>query len=64
MSIGFVVHIGSLTTIHCAVAGGTNSSLQIVKLLLDAYADANCVNANGNKHVDLIDRALKSSSNL
>ncbi|XP_062154660.1 zinc finger CCCH domain-containing protein 29-like [Alnus glutinosa] len=52
-----------VTALHCAVAGGTNSSLQIVKLLLDAYADANCVNANGNKPVDLIGRALKSTSN-
>lgn len=52
-----------VTALHCAVAGGTNSSLQIVKLLLDASADVNCVNANGNKPVDLIGRALKSSSN-
>lgn len=52
-----------VTALHCAVAGGTNSSLLIVKLLLDASADANCVNANGNKPVDLIGRALKSSSN-
>jgi hypothetical protein len=52
-----------VTALHCAVAGGTNYSLEIVKLLLDASADANCVNANGNKPVDLIGRALKSSSN-
>jgi hypothetical protein len=52
-----------VTALHCAVAGGTNSSLEIVKLLLDASADADCVNANGNKPVDLIGRALKSSSN-
>lgn len=51
-----------VTALHCAVAGGSSSSLEIVKLLLDASADVNCVNANGNKPVDLIWPSLKSSS--
>ncbi|KAH1055465.1 hypothetical protein J1N35_033530 [Gossypium stocksii] len=52
-----------VTALHCAVAGGADSSVEIVKLLLDASADANCVDANGNKPVDLIVRGLKSLSN-
>ncbi|XWS65840.1 hypothetical protein CRYUN_Cryun05aG0148200 [Craigia yunnanensis] len=52
-----------VTALHCAVAGGSNSSVEIVKLLLDAFADANYVDANGNKPIDLIVPALKSLSN-
>ncbi|KAK8508279.1 hypothetical protein V6N13_055727 [Hibiscus sabdariffa] len=51
-----------VTALHCAVAGGANSSVEIVKLLLDASADANCLDANGNKPVDLIVPGLKSLS--
>ncbi|XP_039038819.1 zinc finger CCCH domain-containing protein 29-like [Hibiscus syriacus] len=51
-----------VTALHCAVAGGACSSVEIVKLLLDASADANCVDANGNKPVDLIMAGLKSLS--
>ncbi|KAE9596201.1 hypothetical protein Lal_00048754 [Lupinus albus] len=42
------------TALHCAVAGGSESSLEIVKLLLDAGADADCLDAIGNKPVSLI----------
>lgn len=42
------------TALHCAVAGGSEFSLEIVKLLLDAGADADCLDASGNKPVDLI----------
>ena len=52
-----------VTALHCATAGCSSSSLEVVKLLLDASADANCVNANGNKPVDLIAPAWKSSCN-
>ncbi|XP_022742461.1 zinc finger CCCH domain-containing protein 29-like [Durio zibethinus] len=52
-----------VTALHCAVAGGSNSSVEIVKLLLDGSADANCVDANGNKPIDLIVPVLKSLSN-
>ncbi|XWS56738.1 hypothetical protein CRYUN_Cryun09bG0111200 [Craigia yunnanensis] len=51
-----------VTALHCAVAGGSYSSVEIVKLLLDASADAKCVDANGNKPIDLIVPALKSLS--
>jgi len=49
-----------VTALHCATAGGSTASLEVVKRLLDASADANCVNAYGNRPVDLIARALKS----
>ncbi|PPD76045.1 hypothetical protein GOBAR_DD27035 [Gossypium barbadense] len=52
-----------VTALHCAVAGGASSSVQVIKLLLDASADANCVDANGNKPIDLIVPGLKSLSN-
>ncbi|CAL0307745.1 unnamed protein product [Lupinus luteus] len=42
------------TALHCAVAGGSAASLEIVKLLLDASADVNTVDANGNRPCDLI----------
>ncbi|KAK4277818.1 hypothetical protein QN277_015754 [Acacia crassicarpa] len=52
------------TALHCAVAGGSESSLQIVKLLLEAKADRDCLDASGNKPVNLIAPAFSSSSNL
>nr|BAG15872.1 transcription factor [Bruguiera gymnorhiza] len=51
-----------VTALHCAVAGGANSSAETVKLLLDASADANLVDANGNKPGDLT-LSLKFSYN-
>ncbi|KAH9767126.1 zinc finger CCCH domain-containing protein 29 [Citrus sinensis] len=48
------------TALHCAVAGGAKSSFEVVKLLLSASADVNCVDAYGNKPVDLIPVAMKS----
>ncbi|KAH7537567.1 hypothetical protein FEM48_Zijuj03G0106700 [Ziziphus jujuba var. spinosa] len=51
-----------VTALHCATSGGSSSSLEIVKLLLDASADPNCVSANGNKPVDLIVPGFKSTS--
>lgn len=52
-----------VTALHCAVAGGASSSVEVVKLLLDASADAGCVDANGNKPIDLVPFALKSLCN-
>ena len=52
-----------VTALHCATAGGSDSSLDAVKLLLDAAADANLADCNGNKPVDVIAPALKSSCN-
>ncbi|XP_028784660.1 zinc finger CCCH domain-containing protein 66 [Neltuma alba] len=40
--------------LHCAVAGGSASSPEVVKLLLDARADVSAVDANGNQPCDLI----------
>ncbi|GAV64908.1 zf-CCCH domain-containing protein/Ank_2 domain-containing protein [Cephalotus follicularis] len=48
-----------VTALHCAVAGGASSSIEVVKLLLEASADANCVDANGNKPGDLLDSTFK-----
>ncbi|KAE8708968.1 Zinc finger CCCH domain-containing protein 29 [Hibiscus syriacus] len=52
-----------VTALHCAVAGGADSSVEIIKLLLDVSAEVNCADANGNKPVDLIASGLKASSN-
>lgn len=49
-----------VTALHCAVAGNSNSSLEIIKLLLNSSADANLVDANGNKPIDLIPPSLNS----
>lgn len=43
-----------VTALHCATAGGSSSSLEVVKLLLEASADPDCVNNYGNKPVDLL----------
>ncbi|TKY56476.1 Zinc finger CCCH domain-containing protein 66 [Spatholobus suberectus] len=42
------------TALHCAVAGGSAASVEVVKLLLDASADVSAVDANGNRPLDLI----------
>lgn len=42
------------TALHCAVAGGSAASVEIVKLLLDASADVSAVDADGNRPIDLI----------
>ncbi|RDX99016.1 Zinc finger CCCH domain-containing protein 66, partial [Mucuna pruriens] len=42
------------TALHCAVAGGSAASVEVVKLLLDASADVTAVDANGNRPLDLI----------
>uniref|UniRef100_A0A2P2MJW9 Transcription factor n=1 Tax=Rhizophora mucronata TaxID=61149 RepID=A0A2P2MJW9_RHIMU len=52
-----------VTALHCAVAGGSNSSAESVKLLIDASADVNLVDANGNKPSDLLTLPLKSPYN-
>ncbi|KAK6927125.1 Zinc finger, CCCH-type [Dillenia turbinata] len=51
------------TALHCAVAGGAAFAPEIVKLLLDASADANLVDSNGNRPADLIASLLLSSLN-
>ncbi|KAI4305284.1 hypothetical protein L6164_028657 [Bauhinia variegata] len=42
------------TALHCAVAGGSATSPEVVKLLLDALADVGAVDANGKRPCDLI----------
>ncbi|KAJ9146807.1 hypothetical protein P3X46_029032 [Hevea brasiliensis] len=51
------------TALHCAAAGGSVSSLEVVKLLLDASADPNTVDANGNNASDLLVPFVSSGSN-
>ncbi|KAF5446716.1 hypothetical protein F2P56_032319 [Juglans regia] len=52
------------TVLHCAAAGGSDASAEVVKLLLDASADVNALNANGKRPSDLIALGLNSASNL
>nr|GMD17379.1 zinc finger CCCH domain-containing protein 66-like isoform X1 [Ipomoea batatas] len=42
------------TALHCAVDGGSAAMPEVVKLLLDASADAGLVDANGKRAADLI----------
>ncbi|PHT46904.1 hypothetical protein CQW23_16062 [Capsicum baccatum] len=41
------------TALHCAIVGGSSALPEVVKLLLDASADANLVDADGKRAVDL-----------
>lgn len=49
--------------LHCAAAGGSWSSVEVVKLLIDASGDINAVDAGGKKPMDLIAPCVKSSVN-
>ncbi|KAF7816489.1 zinc finger CCCH domain-containing protein 29 [Senna tora] len=51
------------TALHCAVVGGSESSPETVKLLLDARADVDCVDASGNKPLNLMAPAFNSMYN-
>lgn len=42
------------TALHCAISGGSAALLEVVKLLLDASADVNLIDANGKRAVELI----------
>ncbi|XP_019101233.1 PREDICTED: zinc finger CCCH domain-containing protein 29 isoform X1 [Camelina sativa] len=48
-----------VTALHCAVSGCSVSIVEIIKILLDASASPNCVDANGNKPVDLLVKASR-----
>lgn len=50
------------TALHCAVAGGSTASHEVVKLLLDASADVNSVDANGRRSADLVSPVRNSCS--
>ncbi|ESR38320.1 hypothetical protein CICLE_v10027883mg [Citrus x clementina] len=43
-----------VTALHCAASGGSANSVEVVKLLLNASADVNSVDAYGNRPADLI----------
>ncbi|KAK7321354.1 hypothetical protein VNO77_31918 [Canavalia gladiata] len=51
------------TALHCAVAGGSAASVEVVKLLLHASADVSAVDANGKRPLDLIVPVANSISN-
>ncbi|KAK8469220.1 hypothetical protein PHAVU_005G022000 [Phaseolus vulgaris] len=42
------------TALHCAASGGSVNAVDVVKLLLSSGADIRCVDANGNRPVDII----------
>ncbi|CAL5201993.1 unnamed protein product [Lathyrus oleraceus] len=42
------------TALHCAVYGCSADAAKVIQLLLDASADVNSVDANGNRPIDLI----------
>lgn len=42
------------TALHCAASGGSVNAVDVVKLLLEAGADLNAVDANGHRPVDVI----------
>ncbi|CAI9301040.1 unnamed protein product [Lactuca saligna] len=49
------------TALHMAVAGGSKSSVEVVKLLINASADISCLDVHGNLPVDLIPLVFGSS---
>ena len=51
------------TAIHCAVAGGSAASLEVVKLLLESSADVSTVVSNGNRPCDLVVSGANSIPN-
>ncbi|CAA2984560.1 zinc finger CCCH domain-containing 29-like [Olea europaea subsp. europaea] len=51
------------TALHCAAASGSWSSVEVVKILIDASANFSAVDANGKKPGYLIAPCIKSSSN-
>ncbi|KAI3760399.1 hypothetical protein L1987_50794 [Smallanthus sonchifolius] len=42
------------TALHMAVAGSSSSCVEVIKFLIDASADTNCLDVHGNRPVDLI----------
>ncbi|GMI74336.1 tandem zinc finger protein 9 [Hibiscus trionum] len=49
------------SALHCAAAGGSSHAPEVVKILLDASADTNSIDANGNRPGDLIAPACCNS---
>ncbi|XP_058205267.1 zinc finger CCCH domain-containing protein 30-like [Rhododendron vialii] len=46
--------LDKLTALHCAASGGSENAVEVVKLLLEAGADSNLIDANGHFPVDVI----------
>ncbi|WOH09050.1 hypothetical protein DCAR_0728503 [Daucus carota subsp. sativus] len=44
----------SATPLHCAAAGCSDSSIEVIKILLAASGDSNCVDINGKRPCDVI----------
>ena len=63
LNVNRVCGSDKVTALHCAVAGCAASSVGIVKLLLDASADPNSADANGNKPGDLFSTSSKCMCN-
>ncbi|XP_075513386.1 zinc finger CCCH domain-containing protein 29-like [Primulina tabacum] len=51
------------TPLHCAAAGGSWASVEVVKFLIDASGDISSIDAYGKKPCDLIAPCVKFSSN-
>ncbi|KAL5710234.1 hypothetical protein ACHQM5_020823 [Ranunculus cassubicifolius] len=51
------------TALHCAAAGGSLASSEIVRLLIDASADVNSLDANGRRPGDVIPVVSRPSFN-
>ncbi|KAL0928951.1 hypothetical protein M5K25_000888 [Dendrobium thyrsiflorum] len=49
------------TALHCAAAGGSPASLDVVKLLINASADVDAVDAVGNRPGDVIAKQFSAS---
>ncbi|KAL2326452.1 hypothetical protein Fmac_025510 [Flemingia macrophylla] len=52
--VNFACGANKSTALHCAASGGSASAVDAVKLLLSAGADVNCMDANGNRPIDVI----------
>lgn len=52
--VNFACGANKCTALHCAASGGSANAVEAVKLLLSAGADVNCVDANGNRPIDVI----------
>ncbi|KAK8928450.1 Zinc finger CCCH domain-containing protein 66 [Platanthera zijinensis] len=51
----------SATALHCAASGGSTASLDAVRLLINASADVDLVDANGNRPGDVIAKQFSAS---
>ncbi|KMT05039.1 hypothetical protein BVRB_7g171990 [Beta vulgaris subsp. vulgaris] len=52
------------TALHCAAAGGSLYSHEVIKLLVESSADVNRVDANGNRPCDVVAPSFSFSSKL